>query len=280
MQRWSTGQRRRKHGLQETVSRIKVNCSVTGAVPSGSVEPKIPITGRPAAAATCMAPESLPINTEQEANSAARSRMDVSPDQRNRARFHVRANAGCNFLFPRRAKKYHIGAAFRNQAIRERRETLRRPAFCRAVGSARRNRAAPCIFPCARFPQRGLRGRAFGIGNEQADRRDCRRGLDPSRAMQQFEIVVRFVLGDLPFPRHLNRPGEQRAASVPRIPDSFGNARAPREPRGIEGILQEHGDLEFFLLQLARKPLAAEPSRVPSTVIVWQNSVRERLSRK
>src|SRR5579862_6095916 len=79
MQRWSTGQVRKKHGLQETGSRIKLNCCVTGAVPSGSVEPKIPITGIPAAAATCMAPESLPIKTEQTENNAASSRMDVFP---------------------------------------------------------------------------------------------------------------------------------------------------------------------------------------------------------
>src|SRR5579862_1524258 len=79
MQRWSTGQVRKKHGLQETGSRIKLNCCVTGAVPSGSVEPKIPITGIPAAPATCMAPESFPINIEQAENSDARSRMDVSP---------------------------------------------------------------------------------------------------------------------------------------------------------------------------------------------------------
>ena len=79
MQRWSTGQLRRKHGLQETASRINVNCGVTGDVPSGSVEPKMPMTGSPAAAATCMAPESLPIKIEQAEKIAARSRMDVCP---------------------------------------------------------------------------------------------------------------------------------------------------------------------------------------------------------
>jgi hypothetical protein len=79
MQRWSTGQLRKKHGLQETGSRISVNCGVKGAVPSGSVGPKMPITGNPIAAATCMAPESLPMKIEQAEKNAARSRMDVCP---------------------------------------------------------------------------------------------------------------------------------------------------------------------------------------------------------
>ena len=38
-----------------------VQRGVTGAVPFGSVGPKIATTGRPTAEATCMAPESLPM---------------------------------------------------------------------------------------------------------------------------------------------------------------------------------------------------------------------------
>ena len=71
-------------------------------------------------------------------------------DQGNGARLHLRTNASRNFLFTRRAKKYHIGATFRNQAIREVRKPLRRPALGRAVGSAGSYRAAPCVFSCAR----------------------------------------------------------------------------------------------------------------------------------
>src|ERR1700733_5407833 len=63
MQRWSIGQRRRKHGLQYGCCRMIVCRGVTGAVPNGSVGPKIATAGRPTAAATCMAPESLPIKT-------------------------------------------------------------------------------------------------------------------------------------------------------------------------------------------------------------------------
>src|SRR5260221_157964 len=39
----------------------------------------MPMTGSPAAAATCMAPESLPIKIEQVEKRAARSRIDVCP---------------------------------------------------------------------------------------------------------------------------------------------------------------------------------------------------------
>src|SRR5258708_15662430 len=47
----------------------------------------MPMTGSPAAAATCMAPESFPIKIEQEEKSAARSRMDVCPTREIGRRF-------------------------------------------------------------------------------------------------------------------------------------------------------------------------------------------------
>ena len=67
--------------------------------------------------------------------------------------------------------------------------------------------------------------------------------------MQQFEIVMRFVFGDFAVSRHPNRFREQRTARIPGISDALGNARAPRQPRGIKRILQKHGDVEFFLSQ-------------------------------
>src|SRR6266853_2931581 len=52
---------------------------VTGAVPNGSVGPNTATTGRPTAAATCMAPESLPMKRWHRDSSAGRSEIAVFP---------------------------------------------------------------------------------------------------------------------------------------------------------------------------------------------------------
>src|SRR5882724_9313746 len=52
---------------------------VTGAVPWGSVGPKIATTGRPTEEATCIAPESLPMKRWHWERSAGRSAMAVLP---------------------------------------------------------------------------------------------------------------------------------------------------------------------------------------------------------
>ena len=52
---------------------------VTGAVPSGSVGPNTATIGRPTAAATCIAPESLPIKRWHCEKSAGKSAMAVFP---------------------------------------------------------------------------------------------------------------------------------------------------------------------------------------------------------
>src|SRR6202790_2162478 len=79
MQRWSIGQRRRKHGLQKGFSWTIVQRGVIGAVPWGSVGPKMATMGRPTAAATCIAPESLPTKRWQRERRAGRSAVVVLP---------------------------------------------------------------------------------------------------------------------------------------------------------------------------------------------------------
>src|ERR1700704_5032360 len=56
-----------------------VHRGVIGAVPYGSVGPKMATTGKPTAAATCIAPESLPINNWQRERSAGSSAIVVLP---------------------------------------------------------------------------------------------------------------------------------------------------------------------------------------------------------
>src|SRR5216683_7919195 len=53
--------------------------TVTGAVPNGSVGPNTATTGRPTAAATCIAPESLPMKRWHRDSSAGRSEIAVFP---------------------------------------------------------------------------------------------------------------------------------------------------------------------------------------------------------
>src|SRR6202795_2465083 len=52
---------------------------VTGAVPFGSVGPNTPTMGRPTAAATCIAPESLPMKSWHCESSAEKSAIAVFP---------------------------------------------------------------------------------------------------------------------------------------------------------------------------------------------------------
>ena len=56
-----------------------VQRGVTGAVPKGSVGPNTATMGRPTAAATCIAPESLPTKRWHCDSSAGRSAMAVFP---------------------------------------------------------------------------------------------------------------------------------------------------------------------------------------------------------
>ncbi len=91
---------------------------------------------------------------------------------------------------------------------------------------------------------------------------------------------MRFVLGDLAFPRHPDRFRKQRTARVPRVSDALGNARAPRQPRGFKSILQEHGGVKLFFSQLRDELFAAQPSSVVSAKVIRNDSVRKRLSEK
>src|ERR1700752_3457261 len=77
MQRWSVGHRRKKQGLQYGLCWTRLKRGVTGAVPSGSVGPKMATTGKPTAAATCIAPESFPKNRWHCESSAGNSAMVV-----------------------------------------------------------------------------------------------------------------------------------------------------------------------------------------------------------
>src|SRR2546421_9255949 len=52
---------------------------VTGAVPNGSVGPNSATTGKPTAAATCIAPESLPTKRWHRDKSAGRAAIAVCP---------------------------------------------------------------------------------------------------------------------------------------------------------------------------------------------------------
>src|SRR5262249_9546624 len=56
-----------------------VHLGVTGTVPLGSVGPKIVTIGNPTAPATCIAPESFPMNSEQRESSAGKSAVLVFP---------------------------------------------------------------------------------------------------------------------------------------------------------------------------------------------------------
>jgi hypothetical protein len=56
-----------------------VHFGVTGAVPNGSVGPKIATTGNPTADATCIAPESFPMKSWHRESSAGNSAIAVFP---------------------------------------------------------------------------------------------------------------------------------------------------------------------------------------------------------
>src|ERR1041384_8497431 len=83
------GHLRKKQVLQYGFSCTIGEGGVTGAVPSGSVGPKIATTGNPTAAATCIAPESFPTNAVQRENIAGRSAISVFPVKSNAGRVQL-----------------------------------------------------------------------------------------------------------------------------------------------------------------------------------------------
>ncbi len=190
----------------------------------------------------------------------------------NPGRLHVRANARRNFLLTRRAKKYHSGPTIRNQAVRQLSKAFRRPAFCRAVGSAGRDGHAPGIFFSARAAQYGFRGSSRLIRNEQANRRDCRVPVNPSRAAKQLEIVVRFVFWNFTLSRHANRVGKERTAPVACITSSRSGIPCARPTTRQRAHYAAVRRCRIFLSQFGDKFFAAQPSLMPPAKIILQHA--------
>src|SRR5215472_4772819 len=88
---------------------------------------------------------------------------------------------------------------------------------------------------------------------------------------------MRFVAGDFPLSWHTNRTREQASAPVASIANALGNPCAPREPRGLEGILQEHSNVKLFATQFACEPFSAEPASMNVPKFVAQDAIGKRL---
>src|SRR5262249_40623463 len=135
-----------------------VACAPTGPVRAADVDPKMPTVGMPSAAATCIAPESLPANalaTESNATSSptlvspattsAPARLAAptpSPPPPPRAPPAARARAGG-------AAKPALGAVRGRKRVDERPPARRRPLLRGAVGRRRRERDERAARPAA-----------------------------------------------------------------------------------------------------------------------------------
>ena len=102
---------------------MTVQRGVTGAVPSGSVGPKTATTGRPTAAATCIAPESLPRKRWHWERSAGRSAMEVLPVRLMGVRCNLAAMAvetGSSVGVPKRITSASVRASSEFKALAKR----------------------------------------------------------------------------------------------------------------------------------------------------------------
>ena len=208
----------------------------SGAVPRSSVGPKIAVTGRPTAAARCMAPESLETKARQrvirptsERQVGLADEVDDGADRRRSAGWR-HGRRGCR-RGPRRRRAARAAGAPRARTARAATASRRRrprPAPCRP---ARPRPSTPCLRQQRRRPHPHLvrhdEPRRLAAG-WHAERRD-ERGV---------------VLGLVHAPARLpDRPGQQRRPPVGRVSPSLRDCRPARGPRAAERVRQEDGHI-------------------------------------
>ena len=222
---------------------------VTGAVPKGSVGPNIATTGKPTAAATCIAPESLPRNRWHWDRSAGSSAIVVLPVRsiggwRNSVTYRGRYCAPrreCRTGLCQRLELTKVG-------IEGFCETVWRPALGGTVGGPRAYGYAESA-PDAHRPQAVDLSQLDALADSRDSQLDVRRRharrLDPSGATEQFEIVEFFVGWNFAGLRNGDRFGQKEASAIACIADSLRDVCAPGKPSRVEGILQKQCNIEI-----------------------------------
>src|SRR6266852_1449124 len=200
-------------------------CGVTGAVPSGSVGPKTATTGKPTAAATCIAPESLPRKRWHCERSAGSSAIAVLPVKLIGARFRSLTMASATCDSPGVPNMITSASVFCSSRL-----------IALAKRSGGQHFAEPYDAP-APMARRTALGRE-PASNSFKEALLVAKMFNPTGPAQKFEIVEFFVYGNFAGLGNRDRFGEQQPAAVAGVTDALGNARAPGQPRGIESVLQ------------------------------------------
>ena len=101
--------------------------------------------------------------------------------------------------------------------------------------------------------------------------------IEPAGAAQQFKIVELFVRWDFAGLGYGHGLCEEKAAAVARVADALRDARAPREPGGIESVLQQECHVELLRAQFTRQMLPTGKASVRSMNIVGDELVADLL---
>ena len=227
---------------------------VTGAVPNGSVGPKIATTGNPTADATCIAPESFPIKSWHRESSAGNSAIAVFPVK----------SIGFRFIPATIAVETAISPAVPNKIISASDSAINRFATS-ANRSGNQHFADPYEAP-APIATRGVpapfvRDRTpaainFCSAASASLARNRQRNLalplnplHPTRPPHQLQIIKLLVRRNLSRLRHRNRLRQQNPAPIPRIPNPLRNPRPPGQPSRIKRILQQQRRIKFLCTQ-------------------------------
>src|SRR5258708_32531737 len=83
--------------------------------------------------------------------------------------------------------------------------------------------------------------------------------IEPTGAVEKFEIVKLLVRGNFAGLGDRDGFGEKEAAGIASVPDALGDLGAPGEPGGVEGVLEEECDVEFAGAEIGGEVFAAAP---------------------
>src|SRR3989442_11468640 len=187
---------------------------------------------------------------------------------------HPAGNAFRDSAFRGGAEKYHIGVELSNEAVGERRKSFGRPALGRAVSRAGAERDAQRAAARPRAAESSFGALARPRAHPKRDALDILQALKPANAAKEFEVIVSLVRRHLPTPRSWYRASEQKAPSIARIADAFGNPGAPSKPRRLKGVLKQHRDVKAFPAQFGRQPLPPGHAAMAARVIKRDQAVR------
>ena len=176
-----------------------------------------------------------------------------------------------------RAEEDDVGVVLGEERVDGFGETIGRPTFGGAVGSAGADSDAESVGAHARF-EKSLQGAmSGGVGDMEGDVGIVVEPLEPAGAAKELEIVELFVWRNFAGRGDLDGLREEKRAGIARVADALRDLSAPGEPGGIEGILEKKRDIEFAGAEFGGEGFAAVPAAVSAVGIVGDELVGDLL---